>query len=128
MKKILKFLDNYYPTLILIAFWFYYENWLLFNHGVISSVIGIFNNTIERPYQTDTVSGGIYYCIFFAVLKTVVNHIPAFFTVFIIKYIAKSFPAFNKKAFIILFIATVVSFILVFCLGLYCELWWNRVI
>ena len=128
MKRVLKFLDDNYPALILIAFWFYYEYWLLFNHGVISSIIGIFNNTIDRPCQTDTVSERIYYCIFFAVLKTVVNHIPVFLTVLIIKYMAKSFPAFNKKAFIILFVATAVSFVLVFCLGLYCELWWNRVI
>jgi ammonia channel protein AmtB len=130
MKKWLKIIEDNYPALVLIILWSLYEYWLFFNHGLISSIIGIYSNSIKRPYLPfeETVQSRIHNCIFWAFAKTLGNHIPLFLLLLFMKYIAKCSPTFNKKAFKTLCIVTVVSLILVFCLRLYGDFWWVKVI
>jgi F0F1-type ATP synthase membrane subunit a len=126
MKKVLKFLDDNYPALILIAFFACYEYLLV--HGYISFILEISKNTIQRPYQIDSVSERINYCVVMSIIAIVTFHIPHFIIILIMKYLAKCSPPFNKKAFIILCISTVISMIIIFCLRLYGDFWLFRVI
>ncbi|MCI2000882.1 MAG: hypothetical protein LKJ75_10750 [Clostridia bacterium] len=130
MKKVLKFLDDFYPALILIALFACYEYSMF--HFLINILIGIFNNTVERNESSLTFAGTIKWTIRFCIIKsfeyTLHGHIIPFIILFVQRKMAKYYPAFNKKVFIILCIVTLISLILVFCIRLYANLWGNYII
>jgi hypothetical protein len=126
MNKLSKILEYNFFALILIFILCCYEFLLL--HGIISLFIEISKNIIQRPYQIDSVSNRIYNCVGMTFTAIVAFHIPHYIIILIMKYFAKCYQPFNKKALKILIIATVISMILLFCLRLYGDLWLFRVI
>jgi hypothetical protein len=126
MNKLSKILEYNFFTLVLIFLLCCYEFLLL--HGIISLFVEISKNTIQRPYQIDSVSNRTYYCVEMTFTTILALHIPHYIIILIMKYFAKCYQPFNKKALKILIIATVISMILLFCLRLYGDLWLFRVI
>jgi sterol desaturase/sphingolipid hydroxylase (fatty acid hydroxylase superfamily) len=128
MKKVLKFLDDFYPTLILITLWSLYEYFLV--HNLINLSLEIFNNKIERPCMPfyETVSDRILYCVLYSFIQIIRRNIITFLILLLMKYMAKHLPIFNKKVYKILLVVTAIIIVLFFILELICELWWHRVI
>ncbi|MCI1959502.1 MAG: hypothetical protein LKJ25_07765 [Clostridia bacterium] len=130
MKKISRLLYENYPALVLIVLWFIYEFWLMRFSGL--PVVEILNNTIKRSPSASTyfwtTEYKINYCIKKSIEYTLLLHIIPLFILLILKYIAKCYVCFNKRAFIVLSAATVISLALVFAFRLYGDLWWFNVI
>ena len=130
MKKVLTFLDDNFPFLLLIAIFACYEYSMI--HFLINIILGIFNNTIERSSSPFTYTGTTQcktiFCIGKSLEYSLHGHIISFIILLIFGHMAKDDTTFSKKAYKILVIVTVISLLLIFCLRLFSDLWWVKAI